>query len=214
MPTDGYAEGRDLIQTRKLSRCFLRGGKAVVDLKAQLPEIRGAVLLNAYYERFFRQLTEYCAKRLVPELPEREQPLELELTYQIRLITPSLLSLTLELIRRDGRTIPAARFGAVWSRSAGIPLSLRSFFPKPAGYRHRLRAWIRTQALERLRSGRCLYDPGQAVQADRLFSPRDFYAAEKGLVLFFPPLTLGSAAEGIPEFLLTWDPSGPILPEI
>lgn len=201
------------LMTRKLCRSYLREGKAVLDLEAEIPELKGAVLLNAYYGRFFRQLAGYCAEELVPDLPEREQPLKLSLCCQVRLNTPSLLSLTLELLRRDGRTMPAARFGTVWSRSAGVPIPLRAFFPKPMGLHRRLREWIRSQALERLNSGYCLYDPQQADRAGRLFSPRNFYAAEKGLVLFFPPLTLGSAAEGIPEFLLPWDPDGPVPPE-
>lgn len=201
------------LMTRKLRRSYLREGKAVLDLEAEIPERKGAVLLNAYYGRLFRQLAGYCAEELVPDLPDRAQPLKLSLAYQVRLITPSLLSLTLDLVRRDDRAMPAARFGTVWSRSAGVPIPLRAFFPKPMGLHRRLREWIRAQALERLDSGYCLYDPQQADRAGKLFSPHNFYAAERGLVLFFPPLTLGSAAEGIPEFLLPWDPAGPLPPE-
>ena len=199
--------------TRKLSRSILRDGKAVLMLEAELPEVRGAVFLNAYYGRLFRHLAGYCADRLVPELPDRAGPLELDLTYRVRLLTPALLSLTLELNRRDGRTMPAARFGAVWSRKTGFPLPMQAFFPKIHGFRRMIRQWVRTEALDRLSSGFCLFDPLQTEHADRLYSLQHFYASEQGLVLYFPPLTLGSAAEGIPEFLMPWDPAGPMQPE-
>ena len=202
-----------ILSSRRICRSFLRDGNTVLDLDARLPEIKGAVLMNAYYNRLFRQLAGFCAEELVPDLPARDIPLKLDLEYQVRLMTPGILSLTLELFRRDGRSIPAARFGAVWSRTAGVPLPLRAFFPKVVGLRRRLRGWIRSEALERLRSGFCLYDPRQAERAGSLFSPQNYYAAERGLVLFFPPFTLGSASEGIPEFLLPWDPAGPRLHE-
>ena len=199
--------------TRRMCRSFLHEGNTVLDLDAKLPEIKGASLMNAYYRRLFRQLAGYCAEELAPDLPVREHPLKLDLTYRVRLVTPGLLSLTLELVRRDGRSIPAARFAAVWSRTTWVPLSLRAFFPNNAMFRRRLRKWLREEALNRLRSGSCLYEPRQAERAGRLFSPHNFYAAEEGLVLFFPPLTLGSISEDVPEFLLPWDPSGPRLPE-
>ena len=203
----------EIITTRRIRRSFLRDGNTVLDLDARLPEIKGAVLMNAYYNRLFRQLAGFCAEELVPDLPTQDHPLKLDLEYQVRLMTPGILSLTLELFRRNGRSIPAARFGTVWSRSAGVPLPLRAFFPKVVGLRRRLRGWIRSEALERLRSGFCLYDPRQAAQAGSLFSPQNFYVSDRGLVLFLPPLTLGSVSEGIPEFLLPWDPAGPRLPE-
>ena len=203
----------EIITTRRIRRSFLRDGNTVLDLDARLPEIKGAVLMNAYYNRLLRRLAGFCAEELVPDLPTRDHPLKLDLEYQVRLMTPWILSLTLELFRRDGRSIPAARFGAVWSRTTGVPLPLRAFFPKAAGLRRRLRNWIRSEALDRLHSGFCLYDPRQAKQAGSLFSPQNFYASDRGLVLFLPPLTLGSASEGIPEFLLPWDPAGPRLPE-
>ncbi|MBO4676907.1 MAG: DUF3298 domain-containing protein [Oscillospiraceae bacterium] len=202
-----------ILTSRRICRTFLRDGDPLLELDARLPEIKGAALMNAYYARLFRRLAGFCAEELVPDLPTRDDPLKLDLEYQVRLMTPGILSLTLELFRRDGRSIAAARFGAVWSRAAGVPLPLRAFFPKTVGLRRRLRSWIRAEALERLRSGFCLYDPRQADRAGSLFSPQNFYAAERGLVLFLPPLTLGSASEGIPEFLLPWDPAGPRLPE-
>ena len=213
MPMKETNDEDPVLMTRKISRSFLHDGQAVLNLDARLPEIKGAVFLNSYYKRLFRQLAGYCAHELAPDLPVREHPLKLDLEYRVRLMTPGLLSLTLELIRRDGKPMPAARFGAVWSRSAGVMLPLRAFFPKKVGLRRRLQNRIRSEALERLSSGFCLYDPRQAERAGKLYSPQHFYASERGLVLFFPPLTLGSAAEGIPEFLLPWDPAGPLLPE-
>lgn len=201
------------IRGRRFDRCFLREGKPVIELTGELPEAPGAALLNAYYRRLYRRLAGYCARELISELPEREHPLRLCLEYHVRLITPALLSLTVELFRRDRHVMPAARFAAVWSRSSGTPLGLGSFFPRPSAAGRRLREWLTSEAVERLRSGRCLYDPRAAERAGRLFDPQNFFAAEKGLVLFFPPLTLGSAAEGIPEFLLPWDQAGPRMPE-
>ena len=203
----------EILSTRRICRSFLRDGNTMLDLDARLPEIKGAAWMNAYYSRLFRRLAGFCAEELVPELPSRDHPLKLDLEYQLRLMTPGILSLTLELFRRDGRSIPAARFGAVWSRTAGFPLPLRAFFPKTSGLRRCLRSWLRAEALERLRSGFCLYDPRQAERAGILFSPQNYYASEQGIVLFFPPLTLGSPSEGIPEFLLPWDPDGPRMPE-
>ena len=213
MKLKGLADPELRLQTKPLSRSFLREGRTVLDLEAALPEAAGAAPINVYYRRLYRKLTDYCEKELVPALPEGLPPLKLSLEYRVRLLTPALLSLTLELRRLEGRSMPAARFAAVWSRNSGAPLPLRTFFPGSFGYRRRLRDWLRREALERLRSGYYLYDPQQAERAGRLFSPRHFYASEKGLVLFFPPLTLGSAAEGIPEFCLPWDAAGPHLPE-
>lgn len=203
----------DCLSTRKLCRSYQRDGATILNLDAELPMCRESSLLNAYYGRLFRRLSGFCAEKLLPMLPNPEQPLKLSLTYRIRLVTPALLSLTLELTRQDKHTMPAARFGQVWSRSSWVPFSLQAFFPKAAGLRRQIRDRLRSEALERLRSGYCLYDPLMAEQAGQLYSIHDFYAAESGLVLFFQPLILGSAAEGIPEFLLPWDPSGPIPPE-
>lgn len=200
------------LMTRHTSRSFLREGRNVLSLEAELPEVNGASPMNAYYRRLFRQLAGFCDRELIPALPKEQPPLRLHLDYRVTLLTPELLSLSLELHRQEVRPIPAARFAAVWSRSSGVPLPLRAFFPNPLGTRRKLREWLREEALGRLRSGYCLYDPEQAERAGKLFSPRNFYAAEKGLVLFFPPLTLGSAAEGIPEFCLPWDEAGPCMP--
>ena len=213
MKLNGLADPELELTAKRESRSFQREGKTVLSLEAELPEAAGAAYLNAYYRRIYRQLTLYCERELVPALEPQLPPMKLGLEYRVRLLTPALLSLTMELRRRGARPITAARFGAVWNRADGMPLPLRAFFPRPFGYRHRLSLWLRGEALERLRSGWCLYDPRQAERAGRLFSPEHFYAAEKGLVLFFPPLTLGSAAEGIPEFCLPWDDAGPRLPE-
>lgn len=213
MKLNGLADPELCLRRKTLNRSFLREGRTVVSLEAELPEADGAAPLNAYYRRLYRKLTDYCASQLVPALPEDRPPLELELDCRVPLLTPGYLSLSLELRRRDLPALPAARFGAVWSRVSGVPLPLRSFFPHPLRYRKKLGQWLRNQAMERLRSGYCLYDPRMAERADRLYSPDHFYADEKGLILFFPPLTLGSAAEGIPEFCLPWDEAGPRLPE-
>ncbi len=201
------------LQTRHASRSFLREGRNVLSLEAELPEVSGAAPMNAYYRRLYHKLAEFCDRELIPALPEDQPPLRLCLEYRVTLLTQELLSLSMELQRRDERSLPAARFAAVWSRSSGVPLPLRAFFPRPLGSRRKLREWLRAEALERLRSGYCLYDPEQAERAGRLFFPRNFYASEKGLVLFFPPLTLGCAAEGIPEFCLPWDEAGPRIPQ-
>ena len=190
---------------RSMHHSFLQEGRSVLDLEVQLPEAPGALFLNQYYRRFCRCLFRYCAERLIPVLPEDAQPLQLILEYRIRLLTASLLSLTLELHRRDLSTRPAAQFASVWSRESGMLLTLRSFFPGCPFYRRRVNEWLRREALARLDSGYCLYDPAQAERAGRLFRAQNFYAAEKGLVQFFPALTLGSAAEGIPEFCLPWN---------
>ena len=213
MKLNGLSSPELTLRTRHTSRSFLREGRNVLSLEAGLPEVSGAAPMNAYYRRLFRRLADYCEGELLPELPEDQPPLLLKLDYRVTLLTPELLSLSLELHRRDGRPMPAARFAAVWSRSSGVPLPLRAFFPQPLGFRRQLREWLRGEALGRLRSGYCLYDPEQAERAGKLFFPRNFYAAEKGLVLFFPPLTLGSAAEGIPEFCLPWDEAGPRIPQ-
>ena len=134
MPMKETNDEDPVLMTRKISRSFLHDGQAVLNLDARLPEIKGAVFLNSYYKRLFRQLAGYCAHELAPDLPVREHPLKLDLEYRVRLMTPGLLSLTLELIRRDGRPMPAARFGAVWSRSAGVMLPLRAFSRKKSAF--------------------------------------------------------------------------------
>ena len=208
---DGLRSRELLLQRRSLNRSFLREGRSVLSLEASVPELPGAVLMNAYYRKLYHRLLSYCEHELIPALPEDSPSLCLSLDYRVTLMTPALLSLIVELQRKDLRRLPAARFAAVWSRASGFPLPLRAFFPKAP--ERGLRDWLRAQALERLRSGYCLYDPQQADRAGKLFSPRNFYAAEKGLILFYPPLTLGSAAEGIPEFCLPWNEAGPRLPQ-
>ena len=46
----------DVLSSRRICRTFLREGNTVLELDARLPEINGAAMMNAYYNRLFRRL--------------------------------------------------------------------------------------------------------------------------------------------------------------
>ena len=212
MAKHGLMTGQLQIGTKELLRRWPETGTPRLELRLALPQIPGAGRLNAWYCRLGRILCRYCEEELLPALPPETPGLRAELTWHGELVNESLLSLRCELCRVGPNRIPAARFGAVWSRQTGLPLPIGAFFPDTRRPVHRLRVLLRHEALQRAESGAYLYDPALAARAGRLYCSRDFYAARDGLHLFFPVLTLGAASEGIPDFFIPWGTHGARLP--
>ena len=131
------------------------------------------------------------------------QPWEAELTYHITYEEGGLSSLYLDVTERRGGARPlTVRTADTWERKSGTPLPLSHFLPTSPHWRRLAVEEVQHQALDRLQGGESLFYEDVEERAARHFSPRRFYLTQEGLLLFYPMWSLGSPAEGIPEFYL------------
>lgn len=207
-------QGDLCMEAQRLNTVWKRNDRPVLQLTGVLPRFPDRKPLNAYYRRLERQLQDYCLKRLLPLLPEDAPVLTLRIGYETAFSSDRLLSITCDLQRLFRGTeaseavqqpgMPAARFAAVWDLPGGTPLPLKQFLRAGTG---RLRQLLAAEARSRLEAGQALYYPDCGTLARRCFSRDNFYIREDGIVLFYPPLTLGPKAEGIPQFFFPWSES-------
>lgn len=205
-------------------RQWTQDGFPVLTLRLSLPHSGGTARrlrrIDRCYLRFARCYESYCARFLLPPATAAFHaavaahrpfdPWAAEAGYRLTLLTPELLSLTLELREpeADGTRL-CRRRGDTWDLRDGYPLALGDFFPRDPLPLRRLRRLAREELPHR----------GGTLRPDwrlRLHTAggAHFYLTEAGLAFFYPMYALGDAALGIPEFLLPWeDTEGLSLPE-
>ena len=199
------------IEAQRLNTVWKRENKPVLQLTGSLPRLPGHKRLNAYYRRLEQQLQQYCLKKLLPQLPPENPKLSLLLSFEPRFASQNLLSITCDLQRlfreaEPGESalaagVPAARFAAVWDLGNDTPLPLKHFLASGKGC---LLRQLAEKAQSRLEGGQALYYPDCALRVRRCFSRDHYFIREDGIVFFYPPLTLGPKAEGIPQFFFPW----------
>lgn len=202
--------GELCLEQRRLNTVWKRESGPTLQLTGVLPSLQGCSPINAYYRRFQRKLEAYCRRELLPLLPEAGPDLTLVLSYRVHYASGQLLSITCDLHRLQREYDPAAvlppaaaaaRFAAVWDPETSSPVPLTRFLA--VGRCHLLRQ-LALQARSRLDSGTTLFYPDCAVRIRRCFCSDNFYLREDGLVIFYPPLSLGPRAEGVPQFFFPW----------
>lgn len=182
----------------------------------QDPRIRR---IDRCYARFARNYERYCARFLLPmaaaafrDAAERNRPFSpwvVTAAHRVTLLTPELLSLTLELTEPDAAAPLLRRRGDTWDLRDGYPLALHDFFPPDALPLRRLRRLARRELPQCGASLR----PDWRLRLRTAASREHFYLTAEGLTFFYPMYALGGAELGIPEFFLPWDAAqGPALP--
>ena len=134
------------------------------------------------------------------------QPWDASAAYTVTWEDGGLLSLYMDVTEKGSVRPLTVRSADTWDWKTGIPCSLPRFLPKALHRRRDLVEELRSQAEDRLQEGESLFfqDVGQRVEQH--FSPARFYLAPEKLVFFYPMLSLGSAAEGIPTFSIPLEP--------
>lgn len=192
----------------------------VLSLTLRRPDLveegRAARRIQRYYSRIealwrarwegtlYRQACQALAAARASSRPF--QPWEASLTYTVTLEEGDLLSLYLEAEERGpSRRGAVLRFADTWDRRTGTPQPLSVFLPRSCRGRKRLLAQLRTQAEARLQTGESLLFQDAPDRVVQHFSPARFYLSGNSVALFYPMLSIGSAAEGIPVFFLERD---------
>lgn len=134
------------------------------------------------------------------------QPWEASLTYVVTLEEDALLSLYEEATERGpSRRGFTLRFADTWDRQTGTPQPLSAFLPNAFHGKKKLLTELQSQTEARLNTGESLLFQDATDRVVQHFSPTRFYLTQNAVALFYPMLSLGSAAEGIPVFLLKKD---------
>lgn len=189
----------------------------VLTLSLCLPEFgedgRSARRIGRYYTRMGELWKARWAGTVYPRASAALQearaasrpfrPWAAELNYTVTLEEGDILSLYLEITERVGAARPlTVRCADTWDLTTGTPLFLGAFLPRPLRGKKRLLAELKAQAARRLEGGESLFFQDVEERVAAYFSPRRFYLTQDGIALFFPMLSLGSAAEGVPVFYL------------
>lgn len=186
----------------------------VLELSLRRPELVDSARRDKRVSRYYARLAQLWRARwervvypracqALAEARENSRPFQpwsASLDYRVTLEDGTLLSLYLDAVERGvGRPV-TVRSADTWNRATGTPLPLSAFLPRPLRGRRRLLGELQALAEERLQAGESLFFQDVAQRVQSHFSPQRFYLTPEELVLFFPMLSLGSAAEGIPTF--------------
>lgn len=197
-------------------------GFPVLTLRLSLPSFAGddrrLRRIERCYARFGRCYERYCARFLLPRAAEAfrlaaaaNRPFalwEAEGSFRVTLLTPQLLSLTLDTAEPDFEAAFRRRRGDTWDLRDGLPLALSDFFPDDPFPLRRGRAAARAALTDQIDELR----PDWRLRLRTAAKGEHFYLTAEGLVFFYPMYALGGAALGIPEFLLPWGDGGaPVL---
>ena len=188
----------------------------VLSLRLRRPEPveddRGARRIGRYYQRLgelwkARWETVLYPRACAALAQAREssrpfQPWEAGLDYTVTLDGEGLVSLYLDSTEKGHGRPLTVRSAETWDWKTGTPCSLPQFLPKEFHHKRELLSELASQAEDRLQEGESLFFEDVADRIQRHFSPARFYLVPGSLVIFYPMLSLGSAAEGIPTFSL------------
>lgn len=194
-----------------------------------LPEPTGADTriqrrIRRYYHLQQRAYLRYCEGFLLPRAEAEfraalasSAPLpcfRAELSFSVTYREGTLLSLYTQSAEH---TLPGQRllrrWGDTWDLAVGYPAALPDFFPPRSDWRKALRKHAEAEMRHQEAAGLARYHEDAARLLRKHFNARSFYLTPEGLAFFFPMLTLGPAAEGIPVFTLPFGAAGLRLPE-
>lgn len=198
-------------------RTFTHLEEPVLELSIQRPRFsdrsRPARRMERYYAHMTQVLQSYWtgalfaqACRALEEARAASRPFRVWRAWTIWRVTeetPEHLSVCLDIWEDRGGVRPlAARTAAVWNLRTGLPLRLSDCLSTVPHWRHAVLRELDAQIAQRLDSGTSLFFPDAARRARAGFTPERFYLEQGRVILFFPMLALGSAAEEIPVFEL------------
>ena len=188
----------------------------VVELELAVPlpaeEGRGAVRMGRYCARlaavWYRRWTgEFYGAACAALAQAREQghpfcPWRARLSAAVTFEDDQVCSLWAEGSEWRGRgESRAVRTSAAWTRRDGLPLALGELFPDRRHWRRQALAQV-TEGLRAMREeGVPLWKDAEARARTR-FSPRRFYLAPGGPVLYYPTGALGPDGSGVLTFPL------------
>lgn len=193
-------------------------GESVLSLSLRRPDLSGGNRALRRIGRYYEKLGDAWKTRWETVLPQeataalrtaREesrpfQPWAAALDFVVTREGDGLLSLYLDASERGPTPQPAiVRSADTWDIKSGSPRALTAFLPPALHKQRALMTELKRQAAAQLGSGESLFFQDVASRIESAFSPRRFYLSESGPVLFYPMLSLGSAAERIPFFQIS-----------
>lgn len=190
-------------------KTFQLNGQDILRCTLRRPSCSGGGKAGRRLERRYAALADQCLRYagrvLLPKAARAAaagtmpSPWTLALDYAVTLEDEDTLSLYWELTEQAGGGRPVVhRQGDTWRRSDGRPIPLDSLLPDgqaPSG--HRLRRAVAEQLRRRLDEGYTLLFPDWERRLKRFFSPEQFYLDSRGVVFFFPLMTVAPYVEGI-----------------
>ena len=208
-------------------RAWESGGITVLTAEVTLPRCGGggrrARRFDRYYRQYARAYLKYCETELLPRAAEtmraaveRSAPWKsahAALSYTVTLARGKILSVCTRSAEEElvPRLIQCR--AEVWDMEKALPLALADFFPARTTVKKRLIRCARSMAAEQIDVGTAVYYPNYRGMLRRAFSSRNFYLAPDGLHWFYPMYTAAPAAEGIPDFVLSYrEEEGPFEP--
>ena len=177
---------------------------------------RTARRIGRFYRLQGRCFLQYCQRWLLPQAEaayraalEASVPLpayRAELDYRVTYCQGGLWSLYTQT-RETAGPGPAllTRRGDTLDLAAGYPVPLRDFFGGGGSWRKRLAARAAEEIQRRERAGVSRFHPDWRKVR---FNPQNYYLTEEGLAFFYPMYAIAPAAEGIPVFLMPYEPEG------
>ncbi len=209
-------------------RAWESGGVTVLTAEVTLPRCgerdRRARRFDRYYRQYARAYLKYCETELLPRAAEtmraaieRSAPWKCAhaaLDFSVTLVRGEILSLYTQSAEEGFAPRLILRRAEVWDRRRGLLLAPSDFFPARTAVKGRLIRCARSMAAEQLDAGTAVYYPDYRSMLRRAFSSRNFYLASDGLHWFYPMYTVAPAAEGIPDFVLSYrEEEGPFAPQ-
>lgn len=189
----------------------------------QMPDARIRRFIR-YYRSFARSYEQYCARFLLAEAAEDFRakaeasrpfsPWEARVSFSVTFATPRLVSICTDAEEfHGGKRERLIRRTDTWNLLDGFPLRLSDFFPGEILYRRRILKRLRGEvASERARGVNFREDAKLRLRT--AFNPENFYLTEEGLHVYYQMYALAGEDAGTPDFLLPWEKSPCIPPEL
>lgn len=201
-----------LAQSGIWEQTFRDGARELLRARAQWPQLEaqcpGLRRINRYYTHLFtqwRRRWEGPLLILAKTQGTEGSPWSVSLTYEVTLLTPTLLSLWWEAKEELGAGRPRQiRRGDIWAIPQGTPVRPSEVFaPLGRGWKTAILNRVEEQILARLQTGEFLFKEDRAKALRHYLSEDGFYLTPEGPVLFYPMETIAPALEGFPSFSLS-----------
>lgn len=180
------------------------------------PETRITRRIRRYYRTQCGAYLRYCEGQLFPMAAAAYRAalaasaplphLTATLTYRVTYNEGGLWSLYTQTSEPepDGHRL-LRRWGDTWDLRTGYPASL-SRFVSARGRKRRLTTLAAQEIQRQEAAGFAQYLPGWRRRLRKYFNPMNFYLTAEGLAFFYPMYAIAPAAEGIPTFLVPFEP--------